>query len=916
MKADLSRQTFDSKKHYTAVVMQQGRVQVDADWNEQQTIHNYRTETETKDVIGKCGAPAQNAGFKILSDDQNLIKITPGRYYVNGLLCENEAEIIYEEQPDFPNPPNVLELLETAETRAGIFYLDVWQRHITTIDDLTLREVALGGPDTTTRVQTIWQVKFLSVADQEIDIEAIQILFKEFLNRLEELQKSTKNQEAIEILDRLINSINSVLNLSSEQLEEALCSTPQTLQIFLASFNPRFQELEELDLQLEPVYEILLPLEEIADELADSLQNLTCCSPFKEWEELIERSTGQLNARTKPVPPEENPCLVPPNAGYQRLENQLYRVEIHDAGSLNEATFKWSRDNGSVVTAIENISGQEITVQTVGLDNILGFASNQWVEISDDTSELNQQPGELLQIDQVDPATRIITLKSAPNTPFDQTQNPKLRRWDSQGLLTVEIPENNEGWIPLEGGIEVQFSSGTYRTGDYWLIPARTATGEIEWSPSRTARYNQIPQPPLGIYHQYCRLAFAKLQSQNNSFNLQDCRKIFRPVATSAMHVTQINWPNDDIFSLEQLQFGLVIQLDSPPEPESVNAATLIVTLEVPLPLASQDDTEPTARNLPDLSFILDGDITTFTNLILWLPVASQIQTLLESFQQSSTPIPLLMRVTLKGHKIWSGIGEERCYLDGQVFGKSGGSRSNNPQIPRTDLVFPSGNASKASDFESWFWLDAREQVNLERLEITPPRVQGNSSAKGSIFLSDLAPEGGISVAFSSQNSEIVRVPGNITINEGADQTGFTIETSSVQETTSVLLTASLADESRNALLTVIATPSTLTALRLNPDDILGGNISEGIVALNNPAPVGGIRVNLSSSSIKVATVPKIVTVPAGETTASFQVKTNSNPPSSGLTSTTVIITASFAGVTREDTLTVSFLYQIRISGL
>lgn len=77
---------------------------------------------------------------------------------------------------------------------------------------------------------------------------------------------------------------------------------------------------------------------------------------------------------------------------------------------------------------------------------------------------------------------------------------------------------------------------------------------------------------------------------------------------------------------------------------------------------------------------------------------------------------------------------------------------------------------------------------------------------------------------------------------------------------------------------------------------------------LNNPAPVGGIRVNLFSSNTQVATVPRIVTIPAGETTATFQFKTNSNPPSRSITVTTVIITASFAGVTREDRLTVKFL--------
>ena len=38
MKSDISRQTFDHKKHYSQVIMQQGRVQLDSDWNEQQDI--------------------------------------------------------------------------------------------------------------------------------------------------------------------------------------------------------------------------------------------------------------------------------------------------------------------------------------------------------------------------------------------------------------------------------------------------------------------------------------------------------------------------------------------------------------------------------------------------------------------------------------------------------------------------------------------------------------------------------------------------------------------------------------------------------------------------------------------------------------------------------------------------------------
>ena len=42
MPGDYSRNTFDPRRHYSGVLMQQGRVQLDADWNEQQAIAAHR----------------------------------------------------------------------------------------------------------------------------------------------------------------------------------------------------------------------------------------------------------------------------------------------------------------------------------------------------------------------------------------------------------------------------------------------------------------------------------------------------------------------------------------------------------------------------------------------------------------------------------------------------------------------------------------------------------------------------------------------------------------------------------------------------------------------------------------------------------------------------------------------------------
>src|SRR5262245_3607114 len=326
MKDDISRNTFDARKHYSGIVMQQGRVQLDADWNEQQSINRHRSDTETKDVIGVSGAPLHDPGFQLSTPDGKTLVIGKGRYYVGGLLCENENAIDYTVQPDFPNPPVLASLLSTAGTTAAIIYLDVWRRSVSAFEDPTIREVALGGPDTTLRLKTVWQVKALPV------------------------------------------------KLTGTSV-------------------------------------------------------LSCGDSAPEWDALVARGTGLMSARAQPVQATDSPCLLPPGAGYRRLENQLYRVEVHKGGALAAATFKWSRDNGSVVTGVERFNGLELTAHDLGRDEMLGFSNGQWVELIDDVAELAGLPGQLVQIDRVDPSARLVVLKTAPVSTNLATR-PKLRRWD------------------------------------------------------------------------------------------------------------------------------------------------------------------------------------------------------------------------------------------------------------------------------------------------------------------------------------------------------------------------------------------------------------------------------------------------------------------------------------------------------
>jgi len=491
MKGDFSRYTFNKKKHYNGVLMQQGRVLLDADWNEQQAINRYRTETQGMDVIGPCGAPRDNPGFKITSPGGDQLNIGKGHYYVDGILVENENPVVYDGQSDFPTPPGILNLLKRNKATVGLVYLDVWQRHITSLDNPYLREKALDGPDTTTRLKTIWQVKVLPLPSVKIDKPA------DLAERILKWQGLEAN--LIEL--RLKGELELIKKARSEQVKVE--------------------------------YEIM--------ELAPTL---LCGKEFEKWSEKTAPSTGKLNAHTIRSNKDEGPCLLPPLAGYKRLENQLYRVEIHTGGPRSRATFKWSRDNASVVTEIKKIDGKDITVSDVGKDEVLGFANDQWVEITDDKTELSGKPGQLIQIANVNSATKIIKLKESPAA-IDTALHAKLRRWDHVDQSGASVTEDGiamgaaDAWLPLEDGIEVQFSDGNYKTGDYWLIPGRTATGEIEWPPYQVPNTDPIAQPPLGIKHHFCRLALFFTHS-SKFYMFEDCRKLFPPVTelTSLFYVS------------------------------------------------------------------------------------------------------------------------------------------------------------------------------------------------------------------------------------------------------------------------------------------------------------------------------------------------------------------------------------------
>src|SRR2546430_5486199 len=105
MPGDFSRNTFRKEQHYSGVREQQGRVQTDADWNEQLDIQLYRTETEAADVIGEAGVPKKKDGVENARASRGRRPtILPGRHYFEGLLCELGNPATHSAPPSLPPP--------------------------------------------------------------------------------------------------------------------------------------------------------------------------------------------------------------------------------------------------------------------------------------------------------------------------------------------------------------------------------------------------------------------------------------------------------------------------------------------------------------------------------------------------------------------------------------------------------------------------------------------------------------------------------------------------------------------------------------------------------------------------------------------------------------------------------------------
>ncbi|NIV34933.1 MAG: hypothetical protein GWN58_37400, partial [Anaerolineae bacterium] len=167
----------------------------------------------------------------------------------------------------------------------------------------------------------------------------------------------------------------------------------------------------------------------------------------------------------------------------------------------------------------------------------------------DDDLILQGQVEPLRRLVGIDPEEGRVTLNTPPSTARDhRTKHPLLRRWDHSadpaaphGLHLEEPSGAAKVWIDdgspegcstwhLEDGVHVEFcrpGESGFRSGDYWLIPARAAAADVEWpGPAR----EPAVLSPQGVPHHYAPLAL--LVTRNREITVAaDCRLTFEPLA-------------------------------------------------------------------------------------------------------------------------------------------------------------------------------------------------------------------------------------------------------------------------------------------------------------------------------------------------------------------------------------------------
>ncbi|MBN1323485.1 MAG: hypothetical protein JW986_05725 [Methanotrichaceae archaeon] len=530
MKGDFSRCRDGAGRRYSDVRLQQGRVLLDSDWNEQMEIASHLRETEAIDGFGVSAGPMYDAGFGIIIDPGGLsaeerelygealsmgdFLISPGRYYVDGILCENPSLLLYSDQEYLkPRPGEGI-----ARLLPGIYqvYLDVWKRHISYIEDPDIREVALGGPDSTTRTKVEWRV--VARSENEPIEGSVEVPFN--CKALQGAWPASSGGE-MTVLLRDSSGEDEACRIAERGMYQGVENHLYRVEIHHGG-NPFGWR------GADPISAKKLPFEDQKGERISLGTNPAGAADSWQKGRLIEAFIDEEPGATARIVSWafENDDLI------LTLDRVLPAWLGDDFYVQPLASFKWSRENGSVAFGVEEILDDLVDrsiitrarVSRLGQELGLTLRRGDFIEVSGDREEARGEVGTLAQVKDVQEGDLMVELDQDISC-HKGDSHLKIRRWDqAEECLAVSLEK-----AAIEHGLAVKFGGSGFLAGDYWTFYARVG-GAVEALDEA--------RPPAGVSHHYCNLGVIRIarppsdtEEQLMPGLFQDCRNLFPPAS-------------------------------------------------------------------------------------------------------------------------------------------------------------------------------------------------------------------------------------------------------------------------------------------------------------------------------------------------------------------------------------------------
>jgi hypothetical protein len=211
--------------------------------------------------------------------------------------------------------------------------------------------------------------------------------------------------------------------------------------------------------------------------------------------------------------------------------------------------------------------------------------------------------------------------------------------------------------------------------------------------------------------------------------------------------------------------------------------------------------------------------------------------------------------------------------------------------VQTVSITAQANGASLAATLE----LDPSNLVRVTNLVLTPQSIQGGRTDSANVTLSDVAPAGGVNVQISNDNSA-AQPPATVVVPPGSASAAFSIPTSMVTQIQTATISAALNHFGKTTQLTILP----VLQLTLKNSAVVGGNSVTGTVILGEPAPATGVTLNVQCDNRTIAQPPFTVTIPSGQSSATFTITT------APVTVTRfVTITVTYAGATQSVSLEV-----------